>query len=104
MKRLYCRKRLNNTSAGFGYYLEAVVVDSIFRNRKNLACLKLRGIRNSGSKLGHKPKVVSAKVKQVERADNGERNAIEDSYGVAKRKYGLDLIRTKLENTTKSAI
>jgi hypothetical protein len=48
--------------------------------------------------------VVSAEVKQVERADNGDRNAIEGSYGVAKRKYGLGLIRTKLENTTKSAI
>jgi transposase, IS4 family len=88
----------------FGCYPEAVLADSIFRNRENLAWLKLRGIRISGPKLGRKPKVVSAEVKQVERADNGERNAIEGSYGVAKRKYGLDLIRTKLENTTKSAI
>jgi hypothetical protein len=48
--------------------------------------------------------VVSAEVKQIERSDNGERNAIEGSYGVAKRKYGLARIRTKLEDTTKSAI
>ncbi|AWW25934.1 hypothetical protein DOZ58_04300 [Acetobacterium sp. KB-1] len=88
----------------FGCYPEAVLADSIFRNRENLAWLKLRGIRISGPKLGRKPKVVSSEVKQVERADNGERNTIEGSYGVTKRKYGFGLVRTKLEDTTKSAI
>ncbi|WP_373484907.1 transposase [Acetobacterium malicum] len=54
--------------------------------------------------MGRKLKVVSPEVKQVECADNIDLNAIEGSYGVGKRKYGLDHIRTKLENTTKSVI
>lgn len=88
----------------FGFFPEAVLADSIFRNRENLAWLKLRGIRMSGPKLGRKPKVVNPETKKIERADNGERNAVEGSYGVGKRKYGLDLIKAKLENTAKSAI
>ncbi|QSX09266.1 IS5 family transposase [Alkalibacter rhizosphaerae] len=88
----------------FGCYPEAVLADSIFRNRKNLAWLKLRGIRISGPRLGRKPKVVSPEVKKIQKADNGERNAVEGSYGVGKRKYGLGLIKTKLEDTTKSVI
>jgi len=43
----------------FGCYPEAVLADSIFRNRENLAWLKLRSIRMRGSKLGRKPKVVA---------------------------------------------
>jgi hypothetical protein len=88
----------------FGCYPEAVLADSIFRNRENLAWLKLRGIRISGPKLGRKPKVVDPEIKKIERTDNGERNAVEGSYGVGKRKYGLDLIKAKLEDTAKSVI
>jgi hypothetical protein len=88
----------------FGCYPEAVLADSIFRNRANLAWLKIRGIRMSGPKLGRKPKVVDPEQKKIERADNGERNEVEGSYGVAKRKFGLNLIKTKLEETSKSTI
>lgn len=88
----------------FGCYPEAVLADSIFRNRENLAWLKLRGIRISGPKLGRKPKVVDPEAKRIERADNGERNAIEGTYGIGKRKFGLDLIKSKLEDTAKSVI
>lgn len=68
----------------FGCYPEAVLADSIFRNRENLVWLKLRGVRINGPKLGRKPKVVDPEVKKIERADNGERNAVEGSYGVGK--------------------
>lgn len=88
----------------FGYYPEVVLADSIFRNRENLAWLKARGIRMSGPKLGRKPKTVDPEQKRIQRGDNGERNAIEGSYGVAKRKFGLGLIKTKLEATSKSTI
>jgi len=88
----------------FGCFPEAVLADSIFRNRENLAWLKLRGIRMSGPKLGRKPKVLDPEIKKIERTDNGERNAVEGSYGVGKRKYGLDLIKAKLEDTAKSVI
>jgi hypothetical protein len=88
----------------FGCYPEAMLADSIFRNRENLVWLKLRGIRINGLKLGRKPKVVDPEVKKIERADNGECNAVEGSYGVGKRKYGLDLIKAKLEVIAKSVI
>lgn len=36
------------------------------------------------------------------RKDACERNGIESSNGVAKRKYGLDLIMSKLDETSKT--
>ena len=36
--------------------------------------------------------------------DSCKRNAIEGDYGTGKRKYGMDLIMTKLDNTTFTAI
>lgn len=40
----------------FGYYPEAVLADTIFRNRDNRNWLKEKGIRLSGSALGRPSK------------------------------------------------
>lgn len=88
----------------FGCLPEAVLADSIYRNRENLRWLKKLGIRISGPKLGRKPKFVDPEVKRIEREDSGERNAVEGTYGVGKRKYSLDLIKSKLEDTAKTEI
>jgi len=88
----------------FGCYPEAVLADTLFRNRENRAWLKERGIRISGPGLGRPPKVKNEALKKQARADSAERNAIEGSYGVCKRKYSLDLIKARLENTAMSSI
>lgn len=90
----------------FGYYPEAVLADTIFRNRDNRNWLKEKGIRLSGPALGRpsKDKTTEAAKKQLEKKDAGNRNIIESSYGVAKRKLGLALIKAKLAETTESSI
>lgn len=88
----------------FGCLPEAVLADSIFRNRENRQWLKKLGIRISGPRLGRPPANVDSEEKRIAREDSGERNIIEGTYGVAKRKYGLNLLKTKLEDTTKTSI
>lgn len=88
----------------FGCLPEAVLADSIFRNRENRQWLKKLGIRISGPRLGRPPKNIDPKEKRIAREDSSERNIIEGTYGVTKRKYGLNLLKTKLEDTTKTSI
>ena len=64
---------------------------------------KALDIRLSGPPLGKK-RVGEAGAKEScqMRNDACERNGIESSNGVAKRKYGLDLIMSKLDETAKT--
>lgn len=100
----FLQEVVENYRNRFGYYPEAVMADTIFRNRENLHWLKQRGIRISGPALGRPPKVRSEAQKMQTRLDAGLRNGIESSYGVAKRRYGLSCIRAKLPGTTESTI
>ena len=57
----------------------------------------------SGPPLGRKRAGdANAKKSRQTRKDACERNGIESSNGVAKRKYGLDLIMEKLDETAKT--
>ena len=49
-------------------------------------------------------KKIPAVDKKTEYQDNVDRIEVERKFSLAKRKFGLGLIRTKLENTTKSSI
>ena len=84
-----------------GRYPEHMLVDRIYRTRKNLAWCKERGIRLSGPKLGRPPKDKALYQQQLqeERMDSGKRNEIEGCIGVYKRRYGLDLVLTRLKHT-----
>ena len=88
----------------FGFYPKAVIGDRAYPTKENRRYCQSRGIRLSGPKLGRK----SQETKEAERKqlyqDGCRRNAIEGDYGVTKRKYGLDLIMTKLPGTTLTAI
>ena len=90
----------------FGHYPEAVLADTIYRNRENREFCKKLGIRLSGPKLGRPAKdaQVQAEQKKVEKQDHGERNAIEGKFGEGKRVYGLGLIRTRLQTTSETTI
>lgn len=87
-----------------GYYPASVHADAIYRNRENLNFCKLHGIRLSGPKLGRPPKVVSAKDKKLARQDARDRIPVEGAFGVAKRRYSLGLIMTRLQETSESVI
>jgi len=60
----------------------------------------------SGPSLGRpsKSKVVEKAKRQLEYLDSGIRNGVESTYGVGKRKYGLNLIKAKLKETAESCI
>lgn len=87
-----------------GHYPERVLVDQIYRTRANLRFCKENGIRISGPKLGRPAKVISKAEQKQAYQDNTDRIEVERAFSLSKRCYGLGLIRTKLEETTLSAI
>ena len=86
-----------------GSYPNRILADKIYRNRKNLAYCKEHGIRLSGPPLG-RPKKNPNVDKKITYTDAVDRIEVERSFSLAKRSFGLGLIRTKLETTTRSSI
>lgn len=88
-----------------GHYPERLLADQIYRTRDNRNFCKLHGIRLSGPKLG-RPNLAkqSAKERKQEYQDNTDRIEVEPSFSLSKRCYGMDLIRTRLYNTTLTSI
>ena len=86
-----------------GHYPERVLVDQIYRKRKNLTYCKLHGMRISGPALG-RPKKDPRADKKIEYQDAVDRIEVERAFSLAKRSFGLGLITTKLETTTRSSI
>lgn len=76
-----------------------MLADKIYRNRENLRYCKERGIRLSGPALGRPPKNQTPDKKQEYR-DSCERVEVERRFSLAKRKYGLGTIYTRLQDTT----
>jgi len=92
--------------ADTGVYPERVLADKAYRNRENHQYCKERGIRMSGPKFGRPPKDKALYLQQLleERLESGERNAIESAFGVGKRRYGLNLVMERLQETSEVAI
>jgi hypothetical protein len=86
-----------------GHYPERILADKIYRNRNNLAYCKERNIRLSGPALG-RPRKDAVVDKKAEYRDNTDRVEVERAFSLAKGSYGLGLIRTKLEETTRGSI
>ena len=86
-----------------GRYPERVLVDQIYRTRDNRNYCKDRGIRISGPKLG-RPSKNREHDRAVEYQDNVDRIEVERTFSLGKRCYGMGLIKTKLEETTKATI
>ena len=87
----------------FGCYPEAILADKIYQTRANRSWCKERGIRLSGPALG-RPRSGEVGTKEVRQmyTDACERNAIEGRNGNLKRRFGLDLIMSKLDETSKT--
>lgn len=90
----------------YGFYPEAVLADTLYRNRKNLNYCKLHHIRLSGPRLGRKPKdkQVQKTERQTDRRDFKGRIPIEGKFGEGKRRFGLNRIRTMLRESSETAI
>ena len=87
----------------FGYYPEWVSADKIYGNRENRAYMKAHGIKYTGVALGRRPKELSDEMKELERErkkKGKQRSQVEGVFGVGKRKYDLDLVKTKTKQTS----
>ncbi len=94
----------------FGYYPESVHADQIYRNRSNIKYCKNRNIRMSGPSLGRPRKETETnreelkEQRKLQYQDAVDRIEIEGKFGIAKRRYGLGLVMTKLAGTSESVI
>ena len=89
-----------------GHYPERVLVDQIYRTRKNLSFCKEQGIRMSGPLLGRPRKDMSIRKEEQKIAykDNTDRIAVERAFALAKHSYGLGLVTARLDETTRNTI
>lgn len=81
-----------------GYFPKKVLADKIYRNRVNLQFCKEHGIHLSGPRLG-RPPADATDQKRLNYLDECARIEVERRFSLAKRKCGLGLIMTKLEDT-----
>ena len=96
---------IENYKERTGHYPERVLADQIYRNKDNISFCTRHGIRLSGKRLGRpKKNVDTAARKKTEHKDNTDRIEVERKFSLAKRKFGLGLLVTKREDTTKSSI
>jgi transposase, IS5 family len=87
-----------------GFYPVSVHVDKIYRTRDNIRYCQSKGIRLSGPRLGRPPKEPDIALKKLSRQDELDRIAIEGNFGEGKRRYGLGLIKEKLQETSETTI
>lgn len=87
-----------------GYYPESIHVDGIYRTKNNRKYCKEKGIRMSGPGLGRPKKNVTKEEKKQAREDEKIRSRIEGKFGEGKRRYGLNLIKTKLKETSETKV
>lgn len=96
---------IENYKKRTGHYPERVLVDQIYRNRENIAFCNSHSIRISGKRLGRPKKDTDTKAeKKNAYQDNTDRIEVERKFSLAKRKFGLGLLLTKREDTTKASI
>ena len=87
----------------FGYCPSAELADKIYQTRSNKRFCSERGIRLSDPPLGRrKASLIDTKIKRKMYEDSCERNAIEGRNGNAKRRFGLNRIFSKLDETAKT--
>lgn len=99
------KSAIDNYKQRTGHYPERVLVDQIYRNRDNITFCSELGIRLSGKRLGRPKKDADTKAEsKTAYQDNTDRIEVERKFSLAKRKFGLGLLLTKREDTTKASI
>jgi IS5 family transposase len=91
----------------FECYPEEVIGDTLYGTRENRRYLKERGIVFSGKSLGRPPKLTDEEARDARKkrkVQEGIRSQIEGKFGEGKRKYDLDLVKTKTQRTSESWI
>ena len=87
-----------------GCYPKRVLVDQIYRTKKNRDFCKEHGIEISGPKLGRPADATKKENKKKEYQDNTDRIEVERFFSRDKHSFGAGLITTKLEETSLTSI
>ena len=88
----------------YGCYPESVLIDRIYQTRNNREYCKQRNIHLSGLPLGRRNKDLEEQLQETLYQDSCERNAVEGSIGVGKRRYGLERVKEKNPETAMTAV
>lgn len=88
----------------FGCDPKTILADRAYPSRDNKLWCASRGIRLSGPRLGRKSIEEKASEKKQIYQDGCDRVAIEGTFGVVKRRYGLDRVMTRLADTSMASI
>lgn len=98
------RKAAENYKQRYGYYPEKIYADGKYRTKTNMDWCRGHGIQLCGRNRGKKKQNLSAEERRQSARDSRKRIPIEGKIGQGKRKYGLDYVMTKLQNTSESWI
>jgi hypothetical protein len=98
------RLQVENFKKLYGRYPLYFLADAIYLTRENRRFLKEHGIKIVGKPLGRPRKntSITASQKQYRKKKGAERNHVEGKFGQAKRGYGMNNIKARLENTSES--
>jgi len=90
----------------YGFYPESVHVDKIFLTKDNRNYCKGNGIRITGPPLGRpsSDEKKTREAKKLEAQDGRDRIPVEGKFGNCKRKYGLNRIFAKKQDTSECEI
>lgn len=97
------KKQIEHYKTTYGYYPEIVLGDKKFGTKKNRAYMTERGIRYGGTPLG-RPRANDTQEKLLPKKIVNQRNSIEGTFGTGKRRYGLDCIKARRDDTSMSWI
>lgn len=88
----------------FGLYPKMILADRAYPNRENKLWCRAHGIGLSGPRLGRKS--VEEKKWETKQIYQGgcNRVVIEGTFGVCKRRYGLERVMTRLPDTSETSI
>ena len=100
---VYLQEVIERYKTRTGSFPQRVLANKIYRNRNNLNYCKERGIRLSGPALG-RPKKDAIIDRKQEYADICDRVEVEREFSLAKRKCGMGLIMTRLQETTEHVV
>jgi len=87
----------------YGYYPEVVLADNIYKTKANKTFCKEHNIRFTGNKTNKEP-ILKEKDKKEYIQDCKDRQVIEGLFGTGKRKFSLNLIMTKRQDTSETSI
>jgi len=88
----------------YGYYPEDVLADNIYKTKENKAFCKEHNIRFTGNKTNKEPILKDKEGKKAYIQDCKHRQVIEGLFGTGKRKFSLNLIMTKRQDTSETSI